>query len=373
MGRKTGTKIITDEKMERFRKSLLQAEKSDATVEKYVRDVRKFQTFAGGRSLTPKLALAYKEELKQCGKYKTGSINSFLVALNHFCKMMGWEECCVKTIRVQQNEFETEEKELTRGEYETLVHAAMDEGDEATALIMQTLAGTGIRIGELQYITVECARDGQTEVWNKGKERTVLLPDTLCRILLSYVGQRGILSGSIFCNKKQQPVSRATVWRHMKQMAKVSGVPEEKVFPHNLRHLFAREFYGQTRDIMRLAAILGHSNVNTTRIYIKTTGKEQKKQLEELKMVVAEDAPGTAAAGTDAETAVTPCTETGTVSRQTTAVKITGTKRTGTGTDAAGNVSAAETAMSVGRMLMELLKTSQSEGTGTITLQISIG
>lgn len=280
------TRIITEREVDIFRKSLICSEKSSNTVTKYIRDILKFKNYANGKPVTKTRILAYKSALEKCGKYKASSINSFLAALNHFCRIMGWGELCVKTIKVQQMAFVAEEKELTIEEYRRLIQKALETGDEQTALILQTIGSTGIRIGELKSITVECLKDGAADIYNKGKLRHILLPSSLTRLLGEYVKKHEIPGGAVFTDRKKKPVSRKSVWRKMKRIARFAGVPESKVFPHNLRHLFAREFYRQTQDMMKLADVLGHSNINTTRIYIRTAGREHKRQLDAMKMVM---------------------------------------------------------------------------------------
>lgn len=281
--------MITEREIAHFEKSLKKAEKSLNTIQKYMRDVRKLQHFVNGRKLTKEVMVAYKKQLQESGNYKVSSINSFLTAANHFCNVMGWHEICVRTVKVQRTAFESEDRELTREEYEQLVQTALAQGDEKTALIMQTLAATGIRIGELQHITVDCLESGAIDVHNKGKVRRILLPSKLQALLKKYASDCEIKNGSVFCGKDHKPMDRRTIWRHMKKAAQAAGVPAEKVFPHNLRHLFAREFYRQTRDIAKLADVLGHSSIETTRIYIKSTGREHKEQLDRMDMIVSRD------------------------------------------------------------------------------------
>lgn len=278
-------KMITEHEIVHFEKSMKRAEKSRNTIQKYMRDVRKLQCFAEGKKLTKDVMVAYKKQLQISGNYKISSINSFLTAANHFCNVMGWHELCVHTVKVQRKVFESEEKELTKPEYRRLVRAAMTY-DERTALIMQTLASTGIRIGELQYITADCLEKGTVDVHNKGKVRRILLPSGLQSLLKKYATAGELKSGSVFCGKDHKPMDRRTIWRHMKKAAQAAGIPPEKVFPHNLRHLFAREFYKQTQDIARLADVLGHSSIETTRIYIKSTGREHKEQLDRMDMIM---------------------------------------------------------------------------------------
>lgn len=282
-------KRITGREIDQFERSLRKTEKSVNTIQKYMRDVRKLQYFVNGRKFTKEIMVAYKKQLQTSGHYKVSSINSFLTAANHFCNVMGWQELCVRTVKVQRTAFESEEKELSKGEYQRLVMTAIALGDEKTALIMQTLAATGIRIGELQHIKVETLKKGVVDVYNKGKVRRILLPSKLQELLKKYVFNHKITDGVVFCQKDHKAMDRRTIWRHMKKVAQAAGIPSEKVFPHNLRHLFAREFYQQTRDIVRLADVLGHSSIETTRIYIKSTGREHKEQLDRMDLVIPDD------------------------------------------------------------------------------------
>lgn len=279
-------KIITEQNIARFEKELKKSEKTPNTIHKYVRDVRKLQTYADGRSLTRDLMIAYKKELEEQGGYKANSINSFLTAINRFCIVMKWNDLCIKTIKVQRTAFENEEKELTLEEYKRMVSTASRQGEEKTARLLQTIAGTGIRVGELSYINVACLQNGMVDVHNKGKVRRILLPSALQELLKEYVQKHNICEGAVFQNRNHQPVDRRDVWRRMKAAAMAAGVPASKAFPHNLRHLFAREFYQQTGDIVKLADVLGHSSIDTTLIYVKSTGKEHKQQLDQMNMVV---------------------------------------------------------------------------------------
>lgn len=279
-------KIITERELELFRKHLVREEKAPGTIAKYIRDVSKLKAYARGRTLSKTLLLQYKKHLEDSGRYKASSINSYLVAVNHFCRVMGWAELCTRTIRVQRTAFETEEMELTMDEYRRLIRASVKMGDERTALIIQTLGSTGIRVGELQYIVVECLKSGVADVYNKGKVRRILLPSVLQQILKAYAEKCSIHKGPIFCTQQNHPIDRRNIWRRMKKVGDAAGIAESKVFPHNLRHLFAREFYKQTNDIVKLADVLGHSSIETTRIYIKSTGREHKQQLDRMNMVV---------------------------------------------------------------------------------------
>lgn len=278
-------KMITEREISLFRNYLIKTEKSKSTIEKYVRDVRKLQRYANGKRLTRTIMLQYKKYLEDQKIYKVNSINSYLTAVNQFCSVMHWNELCVRTIKVQKMAFESEEKELTMQEYKRMVSVARDEGEEVTALLLQTIAATGIRVSELCHITVECLETGVADVYNKGKVRRILLPSELQKILQKYVYKQNIIHGPIFKNRKQNPMDRREVWRRMKRIAGAAGISERKVFPHNLRHLFARQFYQQTGDIAKLADVLGHSSIETTRIYIKSTGREHKLQLDQMNMV----------------------------------------------------------------------------------------
>lgn len=282
------TRKIIEETLEIFRERLIQDEKRKQTIEKYLRDVGKLKEYLAGRSLTKEVLIEYKEYLQNCGKYKVASINSFLAAANHFCEVMGWTELRIKMIKVQREVFVPEYKELTYAEYERLVQTANAQGNERLGLILQTLAGTGIRISELKYITAESLGKGMTEIHNKGKVRSIMYPTELVRMLKEYTQKQGISTGRIFCTRTGAALDRSNIWRSMKKLCKDAKVDEEKVYPHNMRHLFARCFYKIKNDIAKLADVLGHSNIETTRIYIKSTGKEHKKQLDMMRMILSE-------------------------------------------------------------------------------------
>lgn len=276
---------ITESNIRHFQKKLIENEKSQNTIKKYIRDIRKFQAYIKNEKLTKELVVSYKKSMEQGGHYQINSINSYLVSLNQFFLHMGWNDLCVKTIKVQRTAFEAIERELTISEYHHLVETAIQMKDETTALIFQTIASTGIRIGELGYICVESLFDGVVDIHNKGKVRRILLPSGLVPLLESYAKTENRRKGPVFCNRNGNPMDRKTIWRRMKKVAIYANVPSGKVFPHNLRHLFAKEFYRQSGDIMKLADILGHSNINTTRIYIRTAGNEHKKQLDAMCML----------------------------------------------------------------------------------------
>ena len=278
---------ITDKIIEQFRIALYEDEKQSTTIQKYIRDIRKLQDFLQGSALSKESLIKYKAYLKESGKYKTRSINSFLVAVNHFCEAMGWDELRIKTIRIQEAAFCPENRDLSKKEYQQLIRTAEKEGDERLALLIQTIGSTGIRVSELRYITVESLQCGMAEIDNKGKVRRILYPSRLRNILRKYARKHGIRSGAIFCTRTGKPLHRTNIWRMMKQLCERAGVEKEKVFPHNLRHLFAKCFYELEKDIAKLADVLGHSNIDTTRIYIRSTGKEHKRQLDMMKMIFA--------------------------------------------------------------------------------------
>lgn len=276
-------KILTARQINDFSCRLKQEEKSAVTVEKYLRDTRAFFAFTGGKPISKELTVAYKKHLVDSG-YAPGSVNSMLASLNSLFRFLGWEDCMVKNIRTQKKIYCPADRELTKPEYERLVDAAQNR--PRLHLILQTICGTGIRVSELQYFTVEAVRRGEVTVSCKNKTRTILVPGRLKKKLLSYAGRYGIRSGVIFRTKSGRAVNRSNIWSDMKKLCKAANVNPSKVFPHNLRKLFARTFYGIEKDIAKLADILGHSSINTTRIYIMTTGTEHQKKLERLGLVI---------------------------------------------------------------------------------------
>lgn len=271
---------LTNKMIEDFQEYLQNEEKSAVTIEKYIRDIRAFCTWIRGEEFEKTLVLRYKEHLKEA--YKTTSINSMLSSLNSFFDFLDWTDCKVKTIKVQKQIFYEENKELTKAEYERLLKAAQSRSSQRLYYIMQTICSTGIRISELQYITVEAVNNGQAVIRCKGKMRVVMLTHELCKALKSYLREEKIKSGSVFVSKNGNPLNRSNIWHDMKKLCKAAGVDKNKVFPHNLRHLFARTYYSIEKDIVRLADILGHSNINTTRIYTIETGEIHRKQLQKL-------------------------------------------------------------------------------------------
>lgn len=276
-------RIINNAQIEEFAVYLVREEKSTATCEKYLRDVRCFARFVGDQAVTKETVVAWKKELIAQG-YAVRSVNSMLASVNSLFSFLGWHACKVKNIRLQRQTYCAEDKELTKTEYLRLLSASRK--NEQLNLVLQTICGTGIRVSELRYFTVEAVRSGEITVNCKSKTRTILVPGKLKKQLLNYAKQRSIHSGAVFLGKSGKPLDRSSIWRQMKQLCKAAGVKESKVFPHNLRKLFARTFYGIEKDIAKLADILGHSSINTTRIYIMTTGTEHRRKIERLGLVV---------------------------------------------------------------------------------------
>lgn len=275
-------RFLAEKKINAFGIYLRQEEKSEATVEKYLRDVGLFCRFADSREVTKELVVAWKRGLSEQG-YAVRSINSMLASLNSFFAFLGWQDCRVKNIRLQRQTYCTEERELTKAEYLRLLAAAQK--NPQLNLVLQTICGTGIRVSELKYFTVEAVRRGQIVVNCKNKTRTILVPGKLKKLLLNYAKQKNIRVGEIFVGRNGKPLDRSSIWRQMKALCRTAGVKETKVFPHNLRKLFARTFYSIEKDIAKLADILGHSSINTTRIYIMTTGSEHRRKIECLGLV----------------------------------------------------------------------------------------
>ena len=269
--------------VEGYRAHLAREEKSAATLEKYLRDIRAFRDYTAGRPVTKELVVGYKRHLQEAG-YAIRSINSMLASVNGLLTYLGWGDCRVKSLKLQKQTYCAEEKELTKGEYRRLLAAARK--DRQLNLAMQTICATGIRVSELGYFTVEAVRQGEVVVRCKAKTRTILIPTKLRRLLLDYARGRSIAVGVIFRTAGGKPLDRRTIWARMKALCRGAGVAASKVYPHNLRKLFARTFYAQDRDIARLADILGHSSIDTTRIYIITTGSEHRRKIEGLGLVV---------------------------------------------------------------------------------------
>lgn len=268
-----------------FRQKLLEEEKCRATVEKYVRDVRELYAYAGkNRTIDKELVIAYKQRLMQ--QYAVVTVNGKLASLNSFFKKMDRYDCVVKSVKVQREAFRLQDRELTKPEYFRLLEAARKEGNHRLYLIMETSCATGIRVSELPFITVESLCTRRSRVSLKGKTRTVILPVTLCRKLKQYVREGKIRKGSVFVTRNGRPLDRSNIFREMKALCAAAGVEARKVFPHNLRHLFACTYYQEEKDIAHLADVLGHSSVNTTRIYLMKSSEEQEKQIEHLGLVL---------------------------------------------------------------------------------------
>lgn len=277
-------RIITNQTINSFKKYLLENEKAEATIEKYMRDIRCFAEYAAECVLDKALVLNYKGKLEQ--KYAVRSANSMLAALNAFLRFVGWHDLCVKQFKVQKEAYCSEEKELTKAEYMALVRVAEQKKNERLSLVVQTICGTGIRVSELQCITVEAVRRGEAVVSCKGKTRKIFIVKALQKKLLRYAMEQEITTGVLFVTKSGKPLDRSNIWRQMKDLCEQAGVSPQKVFPQNLRHLFARTFYGIEKDIAKLADILGHSNINTTRIYIITTGAEHQRRMESMRLII---------------------------------------------------------------------------------------
>lgn len=278
-------RILTENRIADFSAYLRSEEKSENTVEKYLRDVQAFAEYLGGAEITKGKVIAYKSRLL-AENYAVRSINSMLASLNSLFSFLGWSDCKVKSIKLQRQIYCPEEKELTKAEYMRLVNAAKQKGNERLNLILQTICGTGIRVSELQYITVEAVKRGEAVVSLKGKTRTVFIVKELQKKLLRYAAEQNIQSGAIFITRTGKPMSRTNIWREMKGLCEQAEVNPQKVFPHNLRHLFARVFYGIEKDLAKLADILGHSSINTTRIYIISTGDEHRRQMEHMRLLL---------------------------------------------------------------------------------------
>ena len=270
--------------LQQFEKYLLDEEKSAATIEKYLRDIRGFCLYLAGRQISKEETITYKERLTV--DYAPASVNSMLIALNRFLRFIGMETCCVRLLKIQRQIYCTEDKELSKAEYARLVDAAKQRGNERLNLILQTICGTGIRVSELPYITAEAVREGKAVVNCKNKTRVIFIPSLIQKLLKQYMKKSGITAGSIFITKSGKPLNRRNIWRDMKALCERAGVSPNKVYPHNLRHLFARTFYSMDKDIVRLADLLGHSSVNTTRIYTMETGNEHRNRLERVEKLL---------------------------------------------------------------------------------------
>ena len=280
---------ITATLLRRYVCHLREEERADSTIEKYVRDLEALGRHLAGRPVTKAALIGWKEELAQ--RHAPATVNSMIAAVNGFLRFMGWRECAVKLLNIQKSPFCDEGRELTRSEYVRLVRAAELDGNRRLALVLQTICATGIRVSELKFIPVEAVQTGRAEIANKGKRRTVFLPDKLRRLLRTYLqaqkktAQPADAKNPVFTTRTGKPLDRSNIWRDMKRLCDSAGVEPGKVFPHNLRHLFARAFYQASRDVVKLADVLGHSSIETTRIYLLSTGAEHARQLARLGLI----------------------------------------------------------------------------------------
>lgn len=277
-------RTIETKKLEEYKTYLRDDEKSKATCEKYVRDVKHFTRFVGDREIDKAVLLDYKAVLEK--DYAMTSANSMIAAVNSFLRFVGWHELCIKQFKIQKTAYCQEEKELSEAEFHILIRTAEKNQKGRLALVIQTICGTGIRVSELQYLTVEAVRKGEANVSCKGKTRKIFVVSKLQKKLLAYARQNHIKEGPVFITKSGKTLDRSNIWKEMKMLCQLAGIAAEKVFPHNLRHLFARSFYDIEKDIAKLADILGHSNINTTRIYIMTTFAEHKRKMECMRLIL---------------------------------------------------------------------------------------
>lgn len=275
---------ITRELIEAFSLHLIRQEKSSGTISKYVHDVTLFAEWMQGERVLQEHTVQWKNDLVESGRMLT-TVNSMIAAVNSFFRYVKWGYH-IKYVRIQKRFFRADEKVLTRSDYDKLLKTAYRQGKESLGLLMETICATGIRVSEIRYITMEAARSGRAEILLKGKHRTILIPDKLCRKLKRYAAKRGIRRGELFLNKRGKSMDRKQIWSQMKALCKFAGVSEKKVFPHNLRHLFARVFYRASKDITGLADVLGHSSIETTRIYLVSTETERIKKIAQLKLVL---------------------------------------------------------------------------------------
>lgn len=275
---------ITLELINQFAVYLHEQEKSTATIHKYVHDLTALCAWLGGEGLTKSALIYWKERLT--GRYAAASVNTMLASVNSLLNYAGWQDLKVKPLKIQKSMFCDVEKELTRDEYIRLIRAAGQEGNERLSLVIQTICATGIRVSELKFITAEAVRTGRAEISNKGKRRMVFLTDRLRRLLKKYMHKLHQAAGPVFVTKNGRPLDRSNIWRDMKALCKSAGVGPGKVYPHNLRHLFARTYYTLEKDLSRLADILGHTSVNTTRIYTMESGMVHARQMEHMRLII---------------------------------------------------------------------------------------
>ena len=277
-------KTIAEKELRTFLLHLRREEKSPATVEKYIREAERFARWLDGREAGEVLAREYKAGLAE--HRSAAGVNGAVAALNCLFAALGWEECRLKNVKRQRSIFRDESRELHQSEYRRLLEAAKRRNNQRLCLAMTAICATGIRVGELRFFTAEALRAGRVEVSNKGRTRTVLLPRPLQKQLLRYAAARRIHTGPVFVTRTGRPLDRSNIWREMKSLCAAAGVAESKVFPHSLRHLFARTYYALEKDLARLADILGHASVDTTRLYTMESGQAHRRQLERLKLML---------------------------------------------------------------------------------------
>lgn len=282
--RKKEKRSITPELIRRYAVSLREQEKAPATTQKYTHDLTAPCDYLSGADLTKTLLISWKEHLME--RYAPASVNTMLAAVNGLLDFCGWSDLKVNPLKIQKALFCDEGRELTRDEYIRLIHAAEKEGNQRLSLVIQTICATGIRVSELKFVTAEAVRSGRTEISNKGKRRTVFLPDKLRRLLKQYLQKQKRTDGPVFVTRTGKPLDRSNIWRYMKALCESANVEPGKVFPHNLRHLFARTYYTLEKDLSRLADILGHTSVNTTRIYTVESGSVHARQMERMGLIV---------------------------------------------------------------------------------------
>ena len=278
-------RIIASTALAAFARHLQSRERSAGTIEKYLRDVEALGGWLDGEPVTRERTAAWRDDLLGRG-YAPATVNSMVAAANQFFAFQDWEDCKIKALKLQRKLFRDDRRELTREEYERLLAAAHALGRERLALLLETICSTGIRVSEVRYITVEAARAGKADIALKGKLRTILLPGKLCRKLKKYARAQKTASGEIFLTRSGKSLSRRQIWAEMKNLCRHAGVAPSKVFPHNLRHLFARTFYRVCRDVVKLADVLGHSSVETTRIYLISTGAEHIQILRKMRLIL---------------------------------------------------------------------------------------
>lgn len=281
---KSKPRQLTDEHIRRYLTYLREQERAPATLQKYAHDLNALRDWLGGQPITKTALIDWKENLTAA--HATATVNSMLAAVNGFLHFMGWRECVLRLLIIQRPLFCDESRELTRAEYARLVNAAQHSGNLRLSLLLQTICATGIRVSELRFITVKAVDTGRAEIDNKGKRRTVLLPNKLRRLLRDYLRTKKITDGTVFVTRTGRPLDRSNIWRDMKALCESAGVEPGKVFPHNLRHLFARTYYSLECDLSRLADILGHSSINTTRIYTTESGAAHARQLERMALII---------------------------------------------------------------------------------------